>query len=239
MNDYDIVFLSFNESNADENFARLTQRFPEAIRLHRVKGLHRAVCTACIASSTDYFYLVDGDSWVLDSFDFSFDPHPLGFNTYIFQARNNVNGLVYGNGGIKLHRRQALFAQLTQASSPNNNDLLGSIDFPTTPDFKFLPIVATETRINASPFDAWKSAFRECSKLAAFMHWPDWPEQGKRDAAERLKSWQEPPEGVKYGEWVRKGALAGASYGVQNNQDKPRLELINDYDWLQRLLCGL
>jgi hypothetical protein len=39
---YDIIFISYNEPNADENFARLKARFPYAHRVDGIKGIHQA-----------------------------------------------------------------------------------------------------------------------------------------------------------------------------------------------------
>ena len=39
---YDIVFISYNELAADDNYALLKARFPMAKRVHGVKGIHQA-----------------------------------------------------------------------------------------------------------------------------------------------------------------------------------------------------
>ena len=39
---YDIVFISYQEPNADENYNKLLKRFPLAKRVHGVKGIHQA-----------------------------------------------------------------------------------------------------------------------------------------------------------------------------------------------------
>ena len=39
---YDIVFISYQEPNADENYDKLKERFPLAKRVHGVKGIHQA-----------------------------------------------------------------------------------------------------------------------------------------------------------------------------------------------------
>lgn len=39
---YDIVFISYNEPNAEKNWESLKQRFPSAKRVDGVKGIHEA-----------------------------------------------------------------------------------------------------------------------------------------------------------------------------------------------------
>ena len=39
---FDIFFISYQEPNADVNFAILQDRFPIAQRVHGVKGIHQA-----------------------------------------------------------------------------------------------------------------------------------------------------------------------------------------------------
>jgi hypothetical protein len=67
---YDIVFISYNEPNADENFAKLIERFPRAKRVHGVKGIHQAHIAAAKLSTTPMFWVVDGDAIVEDNFKF-------------------------------------------------------------------------------------------------------------------------------------------------------------------------
>jgi hypothetical protein len=61
---YDIVFISYEESNANHNWQLLKDRFPLAKRLHGVTGLHQAHITAAHMVDTDMFYCVDGDAIV-------------------------------------------------------------------------------------------------------------------------------------------------------------------------------
>jgi len=38
---YDIIFISYNEPNADKNWLALKSRFPMAKRVHGIKGIHQ------------------------------------------------------------------------------------------------------------------------------------------------------------------------------------------------------
>ena len=71
---FDIIFISYNEPNAEANFARLQARFsaPTLKRVHGVDGIHNAHKEAAKKSMTKMFWVVDGDAEVLDTFDFSY-----------------------------------------------------------------------------------------------------------------------------------------------------------------------
>lgn len=55
---YDIVFISYQELNADENYAALKERFPMVKRVHGVKGIHQAHITAAKKCFTKMFWAV-------------------------------------------------------------------------------------------------------------------------------------------------------------------------------------
>ena len=65
---FDIFFISYQEPNADVNFAILQDRFPIAQRVHGVKGIHQAHKEAAKKALTKMFYVVDGDALVEDDF---------------------------------------------------------------------------------------------------------------------------------------------------------------------------
>jgi hypothetical protein len=63
---YDIVFISYNEVQADTNWNSLKSRFPYAKRVHGVKGIHQAHVAAANKAFTDMIWIVDADAIVLD-----------------------------------------------------------------------------------------------------------------------------------------------------------------------------
>lgn len=218
----DIVFISFNEPNADDNFKKLARRFPWIRRVHGVEGIMNAHKEAAKRSRTYGFYVVDGDSEVLDSFDFSFKPGEFEKeHVHIWRCMNPVNGLVYGYGGIKLFPRQKLL------------DFNGQIiDFTTTAVDKLVIMdeIASITNFNTSPFDSWKSGFRECVKLSSKII----ARQKDDETDERLGIWCNVGTDKLYGKECINGANEGRVYG-EENKDKPEaLGMINDFGWLKR-----
>lgn len=209
---YDIIFISYNESNADENFARLKERFPLAKRVNGVTGIHQAHIAAAKKALTKMFWVVDGDAVILDSFKFDHIVSDYDLDVvHVWRSRNPVNGLEYGYGGVKL-----LPKKLTMTMNTESVDMTMSI----SSKFKAIEEVSNITAFNTDPFSSWRSAFRECCKLASI----DDPE-----AILRLSRWCVVGSDLD----AIAGAKAGKKYGQENAADPAALSKINDFTWLR------
>ena len=60
--DFDIIYLSYDEPNAERNYADLCKKVPWAKRVHGVKGSDAAHKACAEISDTDRFITVDGDN---------------------------------------------------------------------------------------------------------------------------------------------------------------------------------
>jgi len=214
---YDLIYISYNEPAADENFSRLQSRFPLAKRVHGVKGIHQAHIAAAKKVFTKMFWVVDADATILDTFNFNYVVPEWDLDiVHVWRSRNPINGLEYGYGGVKL-----LPKQLTLKVDTTSTDMTMSI----STKFKVMEEVSNITSFNTDPFSTWKSAFRECCKLASKV--PD------VETSYRLKVWCHVGEDQPFGKYAIAGALAGRAYGEKNADDLSALRLINDFDWLQ------
>lgn len=219
---YDIVFISYNELNADINFFKLKNRFPTIKRVHGVKGIHQAHIEAAKKCFSKMFWVVDGDAVVLDSFKFNYIVPEWDMDVvHVWRSQNPVNGLEYGYGGIKL-----LPKKLTIDMDITNIDMTTSI----SNKFKAMDDVSNITLFNTDPFTTWRSAFRECVKLSSKVI----NGQVNIDSEERLKAWCTLNDTVPYGFYAYSGALAGQQYGQENTANTAALSLINNFDWLEQ-----
>jgi hypothetical protein len=104
--DQDIVFLSYDEPNAEKNYADLCSKLPWAKRVHGVDGSDAAHKACADISETEYFVTIDGDNIIDTEFlQQEIDIEQLGLTpNHVFSWCGNVhvNGLQYGNGGLKL-----------------------------------------------------------------------------------------------------------------------------------------
>lgn len=219
--DFDIIFLSYDEFTADENFNKLLRRFPRAKRINGVKGICEAHKSAARISETSMFFVVDADAQILPTFDFKKFPAHLDINTvYVWHSRNPVNNLEYGYGGIKLFPKHAV---LSYEGHP--------VDFTTSvADYmNVIEEVANITCFNTDAFSAWRSAFRECVKLSTGVI----NGQLSKETEERLNIWCSVGQG-EFANFVIAGANAGRDFGTAHKDQPDMLRLINDFGWLEK-----
>jgi len=217
---YDIVFISYQEPSADANYAALKTRFPMTKRVHGVKGIHQAHIAAAKKCFTKMFWIVDGDAVIMDDFNFDYKvPSHQQDHVHVWRSKNPVNDLVYGYGGIKLFPRR-----MTINMDTSKPDMTTSI----TDKFKPMPQLANITAFNTDPFETWKSAFRECTKLASKII----DRQKNEETENRLHIWQTVGKDRPYGEFALRGAQAGSAYGKASQGDIEALKKINDFEWL-------
>jgi len=213
---YDVVFISYNESNAYQNWSKLKELVPRAKHIHGVKGIHQAHIAASKSVETPMFFVVDGDAIVEDTFDFELLlPDYDEDITHVWKSRNPINGLEYGYGGIKL-----LPTDLTRNMDTSSTDMTMSI----SSKFRLVDSVSNITAFNTDAFTTWRSAFRECCKLAVMNN---------EESLARLYFWCQLNEHIPYGAYAYMGAIQGKQYGQKNAANLAALSLINDFDWLQ------
>ena len=96
---------------------------------------------------------------------------------------------------------------------------------PFVPKFQ----VSNVTAFNTDPYSTWRSAFRECAKLASAII----PNGDNTDNEYRLKVWQTKGEKRPFGKYAILGAQQGADFGEKYKDEEETLNLINDFDWLK------
>ena len=215
---YDIAFISYNEVEADYNWQQLKQKYPYAKRTHGIEGIHQAHVEAAKKACTRMFYIVDADAVILSSFDFSYVPPKYELDhVHVWRSKNPINDLVYGYGGVKLFPRTE-----TMNMDTSKPDMTTSI----SDKFKLMQDISNVTAFNVDEFSTWRSAFRECTKLASKII----DRQNEEETNERLRIWTTVGGDRPFGEYAIKGACAGREYGLSNGAD---LGLINNYKWLK------
>ena len=218
---YDVVFISYNESNADEHYEKLIEKAPHATRVHGVKGIHQAHIQAAKQSQSEMVWIVDADAILMDDFNFDLYIEKWDRETvHVWRSKNPINDLVYGYGGIKLFPRQ-----LTIDMDTSKPDMTTSI----TNKFKAMPNISNITAFNTDPFNTWKSAFRECCKLASKVI----NRQKSKETEERIDIWCTVGADKEFGEYAIEGALAGREYGYKNKDYVEALKKINNFEWLK------
>jgi len=165
----DIIFLSYDEPNAEKNYADLCQKIPWAKRVHGVKGSDAAHKACADLSDTEYFITVDGDNQVKPEFlNVEVDVEKLGLTAdYVFSwcGKIHVNGLMYGNGGLKLWNKKFVNNMKTHEAS-NGTDSRSLVEFCFDDLYYQFNENYSTSYTNASPFQAFRAGFREGVKMS-------------------------------------------------------------------------
>ena len=223
---FDIVFLSYNEPNAQERFEKLQERLdklttvskrkPNLIWVKDIDGIFNAHQHASNQVTSNMFWVVDGDADVLDTFDFSYMPDVYDEEVvHVWNSMNLINGLEYGYGGVKLFPTQ----MVRDATS-------WGLDFTTglSSRFKAIPELSCYTRFNTDAYSAWRSAFRECVKLSL---------NDDTESKERLDAWLHPNPDADFRHDAKRGAEEAVAFAKENKDNTEMLLNINDFDWLK------
>ena len=217
----DIVFISYDEKNADLNYDIIKKRFPRTKRLHGIKGMENALLKGAEISETDYYFAVFAKTKLHEDFDFSFLPDRLKGDThYIFNCKNVVNGLEYGHMGIILYNCKLI-------KENYNYDNLG-LDYTTSHRHDVVPIVSCYGEFNTSPFETWRAAFRETIKLAQIMD-----NNPTVETEYRLKTWCNFAEGD-FADYCTTGANHGVEFYNSNKNNMDELKKSFRWDWLKK-----
>jgi len=161
--EFDIVFLSYDEPNAELHYADLISKAPWAKRVHGVKGSDHAHKAAAELAETEWFITVDADN-IVDTkfFDLDLDMKDPKIQVYGWCGRNKINGLRYGNGGIKIWKKNFVLNMKTHENSESDR---GQVDFCWEDGYRNFPRVYSESIVTGSPFQAWRAGFREGVKM--------------------------------------------------------------------------
>jgi len=166
----DIFYISYDEPNAEENWADLLNKVPWAKRVHGVKGFDAAHKECARQSETERFITVDGDNIVMDDFfeqvldvpDTDHDGNNISESIFSWNAKNLLNGLVYGNGGLKCWPKEYALQMQTHESAGDGEGM----EFCWKLNYIQLNDTFSEVHQTASPFQAFRAGFREGVKMS-------------------------------------------------------------------------
>lgn len=213
INELDCVFISYDEPNAELNYARLLQEAPWVKRVHGVKGSDACHKAAANLSDTDWFVTVDADNIVSSKFwdvELNLDDYP-NAQAFNWPGRNCINGLRYGNGSLKIWRKDFVLGMKTHEAA---DEAKGQVDFCWEAGYYPLTVSYSETVINATPLQAWRAGFREGVKMCLNRGVRVQGETAKEaiwwENLHRLKIWLSVGIHAQQGAW----AIAGAWEGV-------------------------
>ena len=229
----DIILISYDEDNADDNWADLLNKVPWAKRVHGVEGSDSAHKAAEKESTTDRFISVDADNIVDERFfdlEIDFDHPKFKDNVISWSAINEINGLQYGNGGLKCWPVEYVMNMRTHE---NAEDEKNQVDFCWEDSYVQMNNIYCKTYPNGSPKQAWRAGFREGVKMSL--------DQGKKVPKnkfeesiwfgnyQRLLIWASVGADVEHGLWSIYGTRLGCY--MTNLTDWDFIN-VRDFTWL-------
>ncbi|MGI9437047.1 MAG: hypothetical protein ACR2Q4_19825 [Geminicoccaceae bacterium] len=235
----DVVYISYDEPRADQSFAEIQAICPRAKRVHGVKGFDAAHKAAARLANTEHFITIDGDNVDVDPLvlDGSIALPP-GYHGCVaaFSARNRLNGLIYGNGGLKVWPRALVLEMRTHENADHQRN---ATEFCWGMGWYKLDCLASDIEVTTTPFQAFRAGFREGVKLVT----PDglspreaFPDLPLKEAfgrhvwtgnADRLSVWCSVGADVEHGLFAIYGARLGCAMLHFDDWDPGA---INDYE---------
>jgi hypothetical protein len=147
----------------------LCSKVPWAKRVHGVKGSDAAHKACAAQSETEYFVTVDADNIVdPEFFNIEIDLEELKLtpdHVFSWCGQVHVNGLMYGNGGLKMWTRKFVNEMKTHENS-DPTDTKGLVEFCFDDKYYQFNENYSESFTNATPFQAWRAGFREGVKMS-------------------------------------------------------------------------
>ena len=191
---FDTIVLGYKEPNIQENYNDIKKIIPDAKLVSGIDGNVNAYKQCAVQSSTDYFWCVFAKSNLHPSFTFDFHPDCLERpHHYIFKCYNPLIDYAYGHMGIILYHKQTVID--AKEWGP---------DFTCSFPVKLVDQVSNIANYFHTPFLTYRTAFRECVKLASnciegsdhntnniiLNKWLDskniWTTRGAKDAIEHV-----------------------------------------------------
>jgi hypothetical protein len=234
--DLDCIYLSYDEPQQEEFWIKIKNMVPWARRVSNIRGSDAAHKAAALASDTERFILVDGDNipdpaFFNQTLDLPTSEHEQA--VFRWRARNHVNGLMYGNGGLSSWTREHVMNMRTHENTDGRDETV--VEFCFDPLYWPMHDCYSTTYPNQSPFHAWRAGFREGVKMCL--------QRGRRPTLDEFKKqvlrnldhltiWHNVGADAEHGEWCIAGARQGTYMTMLTAWD---YTLVQDFSALAEL----
>jgi hypothetical protein len=223
--DLDCVYLSYDEPQKEEFWVRIRNMVPWAKRVDGIKGSDAAHKAAAESSDTERFILIDGDN-IPDErfFNLTLELPDETWQQAVFRwrARNHVNGLMYGNGGLSSWTREFVRSMKTHEHTDGREET--QVEFCFDPLYWSMHDCYSTTYPNGSAFQAWRAGFREgvkmCLDRGRRPSVSEFRDRVHRRNLDNLTVWHNVGLDAEHGAW----AIAGARQGTHRT-------MLTDWDY--------
>ena len=217
---------------------QIQNKVPWAKRVHGVDGSDAAHKAAANLSETNMFISVDADN-IIDPtfFDMELElNHPkLAGKAISWAALNHVNGLEYGNGGLKLWPKQYVLDMRTHEAA-EDADPRKQLEFCWDSNYVQMTNMYCTTYPNGSPRQAFRAGFREGVKMSLDQGGKVDPLKFKEKIwwgnYKRLITWCSVGADVENGLWAMYGARLGCQMTNLTDWDYVN---VRDFKYINKL----
>lgn len=208
---YDVFFISFDESNAEQNWQRVLDFHSTAKRIDKAGSISESHLACNNQSSTEWFWTVDGDNWLYKPLPIH---HELTADLAIFEAIDPIDRTAGTSGAVKLWKKDRII---------NPNMSRGDFCKYAVQDMQVVRSIISEHAYNSTPYETWRKSFRHMVKCFAGIV-ASQSLQLNLDIMERHRS---------LNQWSYKGYLDAKTYVDECDGDFNLINRINDYEWLR------
>lgn len=213
--DLDCIYLTYDEPQKEEFWVKIRNMIPWAKRVDGVKGSDAAHKAAAEASDTERFILIDGDN-MPDSefFNLTLELPTEEYDRAVFRwrAKNHINGLMYGNGGLSSWTKDFVMNMRTHENTDGRDET--QVEFCYDPLYWPMYDCYSTTYPNGSAFHAWRAGFREgvkmCLNKSTRPTVAEFKDRVHHRNLDHLTIWHNVGSDVDYGLW----AIAGSRQGT-------------------------
>ena len=234
--DLDCIFLTYDEPKKEEFWIKIQNMTPWAKRVDGVKGSDAAHKAAAAASATEWFVLIDGDNIPDPEFfnlQLQIKPEHEG-GAFRWKARNTINGLRYGNGGLSVWSREFVNNMRTHEASDGSDET--AVEFCFDPKYFAMHNCYSTTHPNGTPKQAWRAGYREgvkmCLDRGRKPTLAEFEEKVNNRNYDHLCIWQSVGADVENGLWAMYGARLGTFMIMLEGWDH---RYVQDFDVLEKL----
>jgi hypothetical protein len=213
--DLDCIYLTYDEPQKEEFWVKIKNMIPWARRVDGVKGSDAAHKAAAKASDTERFILIDGDNMPdPEFFNLTLELPTEDYERAVFRwrAKNHINGLMYGNGGLSSWTREFVMNMRTHENTDGRDET--QVEFCYDPLYWAMHDCYSTTYPNGSAFHAWRAGFREgvkmCLNKSTRPSVAEFKDRVHHRNLDNLSIWHNVGSDVDYGLW----AIAGARQGT-------------------------
>ena len=234
--DLDCIYLSYDEPKKEEIWVKIQNLVPWAKRVDGVKGSDAAHKAAAAKSNTEWFVLIDGDNLPdPDFFNLQLEIEPaFRDGAFRWKAKNVINGLRYGNGGLSVWSRTFVNNMKTHENSDGSEST--AVEFCFDPKYIAMHNCYSTTYPNGTAKQAWRAGFREgvkmCLDRGAKPTLAEFEKRVNNRNYDHLCIWQSVGLDVENGVWAMYGARLGTYMTMLDNWD---YKLVQDFAELEKL----